>query len=1178
MQKMDVPLPTNPVALPAAENAELEGLLRRQTDGWSRAQPTTIEELLHGSLLATELSSVQSQDWLMALISNEVALRERAGERPSLMEYQQRFPNLSEALAIQWQFDRLLEDRGQPTIPLAETLPASVDGSRARRPMPRQIGRYEVLAELGRGATGVVYKAWDPQLKRLLAIKRLREGIDADPATLARMFSEAEAIARIDHPNIVKIFEVTEADGLPALAMEYCDGGPLSKRLGGTPLPPRVAAELVQTIARAVAVVHQSRMVHRDLKPGNVLLTSNSQWNPKVSDFGLAKLLDVEGDATAAGSILGTPGYMAPEQAQGDTKHIGAVADIYSVGAILYECLTGLPPFRGATVADTLEQVRNRQPVSIRQLALHVPIDLETIALKCLRKSPAERYASMQDLADDLGRYLEGRPITARPLPWLARAWRWCQRDRRAATLLASMLVLLCVTILILLDRDLRIRTEVLAKSAALQQRTQALAEKQTALEIAAASELLARKRFYAAELNLAQQAFEEGETARVLELLEHQRPHAGQVDLRGFEWAYLYNQIHQRLYHSWNIANQEVNCLTFSPDGRWLAVCSGAPGQGQVAIWDVESGAQYRVFVAANSYVSGAVFSPDSRFLMCGTANSGVAIWDAKSGVLQTELSTASRVRSVAWSPDGRWIAAASYDGSVALWNAKTHQAISGIQAVADEVYSIVFSNDGGQLYVGRGLEYEKIYTQEYNLEQFPLPAPRRIDGVRIQHITHDGEQLLGVRWGEVYVQQRATNRVIWSDTVTTGSVSTVSFSADERRFARGGNSDRTAEIWNIQTGQVEARVAHLAPVSSVAFDPLNRYWATGSEDGVVSIWHDKASMPLQSITLSQPVWRIALSEQDELFLAGPFPVEVRGLNASKQPNVPPIRYVHATSSDGRILLAVTPTSQTSQTSGESIASPALDNLDQVERPPRPSTAPRYNPDGPAAGPPETIEIWDRDAAAPRLKFRLPDPQTRAWRAIALAPNGQLLAARQWNGPVRVWDISGTSPRQVLSLEANCLNLVFSEDGEYLAACCEGNCIRVWELSSAQVLPDFLVEKSAAKWAATAQFSCDGKYLAGANGSGVVCVWEVSSGKELSRFTARIGEVHSLAFFPDSRRLAVAGIGPISLWDLETGQELLSLPVPDYKVYQVIVSSDGRTLVACSDGGVVRLWKTGEN
>lgn len=403
--KMDVPLSQNPQNLSATENAELEELLRRQTDGWSRDQPTSIEELVIGSTLTCEPTTDQSQDWLMALISNEVALRERAGERPSLSEYQLRFPDLSEALSIQWQLDRLLEDRGHPTIPFTESLPAIVDGARGRGPMPQRIGRYEVLAELGRGSTGVVYKAWDPQLKRLLAIKRLREGIDADPATLARMFSEAEAIARIDHPNIVKIFEVIEADGLPALAMEYCDGGPLSKRLGGTPLPPRVAAELVQTIARAVAAVHQSRMVHRDLKPGNVLLTSNSQWNLKVSDFGLAKLLDVDTEATATGSILGTPGYMAPEQAFGETKHIGAVADIYSVGAILYECLTGLPPFRGATVADTLEQVRNRHPIPIRQLALHVPVDLETIALKCLRKSPAERYSSMQDLVDDLGRY-----------------------------------------------------------------------------------------------------------------------------------------------------------------------------------------------------------------------------------------------------------------------------------------------------------------------------------------------------------------------------------------------------------------------------------------------------------------------------------------------------------------------------------------------------------------------------------------------------------------------------------------------------------------------------------------------------------------------------------------------------------------------------------------------------
>lgn len=1174
---MDAPLPTTPIALSTTDSTELEELLRRQSDGWSRGQPTSIEDLINGSPRTPQLTSAQLQDWRMALISNEIALRERAGQRPSLEEYQQRFSDLSEALSIQWQFDRLLEDRDHRTVPFVETLPAGEKGGRTRFPLPRHIGQYEVLAELGRGATGVVYKAWDPHLKRLLAIKRLREGSDADLAALARMFCEAEAIARIDHPNIVKIFEVVVADGLPVLAMEYCDGGPLSKRLDGTPIAPKVAAEITLTIAQAVAAVHQSRMVHRDLKPANVLLTSNSQWNLKVSDFGLAKLLDADSGATATGSILGTPAYMAPEQAFGDAKHVGAAADIYSVGAILYECLTGLPPFRGATVADTLEQVRNRDPLSIRQLALNVPIDLETIALKCMRKNPAERYPNMQSLVEDLGRYLEGHPIAARPLSWMARGWRSCRRDPRTASLLASVLALLCLTILILFDRNLRIRTEVHAKSVALQQRTEALTAKESALEIAAANELLARKRFYAAEMNLAQQAFEQGETARVLELLEHQRPGGGQLDLRGFEWDYLYKQIHQRLHRSWSIPHQAVNGLAFSPNGRWLAVCSGSAAQSQVAIWDVESGAQSCVCLNAASEVAGVVFSPDSRFLMYGLAHSGIGIWDVEASVLHTKLSTPNLVHNVTWCADSRWIAAGDCAGGIHLWNAKTHEAIPVIQAEAEVIYSLLFSNDGRRLYVGRGLDYDKTHTQEYNLEQFPLLAPHKIENVRVHDITDDGQRLLCVRWGEVYVQQRATNRVIWSDTVTSGSVSAVQFAGDERRFARSGNSDRAAEIWNVQTGQVEARIAHLAPVNSVVFDPLNRYWATGSEDGVVSIWRDEAIAPLQAEPFHLPVWRIALTDQDELFLGGPFPVEVRGTSSSKQPNVPPIHYVRATSKDGRILLAMTPTSpnQNSATTNPSVSN---DIADKMERPPRPPTRRQYYFDSPPLGLPETIEIWDRDGFAPRLRFRLPDQESRAWRAIALDPNGKMLAARQWDGPVRVWDISGTLPQQIVSLDANCLNLSFSMDGRYLAACCEGNRIRVWELPSAQVLPDFVIEESVVKWAVTAQFSRDGKYLAGGNGSGVVRVWEVASGKELSRFTARIGEIHSLAFFPNSRTLAVAGIGPISLWAFETGQELLSLPVPDYKIYQVIVSADGRSLVACSDAGIVRRWQTGND
>ena len=295
---------------------------------------------------------------------------------------------------------------------------------------------------------GIVYEAWDPQLKRRLAVKRLRAGLDSSLEELRRIRMEAEVIAKIRHNNIVQIFEVGEADGLPYLAMEYCEGGSLASRLGGIPLPPKRAAEFVKQIAVGVAAAHACRIIHRDLKPANVLLEHVDTWVPKVTDFGLAKQLDNVATATAAGSILGTPAYMSPEQAFGNAAAIDVTSDVYSIGAILYECLTGLPPFRGVTVADTLDQVRKREPVSVRQLQPRVPIDVETISLKCLRKDPAQRYQTVQALVDDLSCFLERRPIQARRETSLEAAIRVGRKYPMASTLaITSALLLLTIAI-----------------------------------------------------------------------------------------------------------------------------------------------------------------------------------------------------------------------------------------------------------------------------------------------------------------------------------------------------------------------------------------------------------------------------------------------------------------------------------------------------------------------------------------------------------------------------------------------------------------------------------------------------------------------------------------------------------------------------------------------------------
>jgi serine/threonine-protein kinase len=309
------------------------------------------------------------------------------------------------------------------TLTDASTHPFSGSTSSTGRP---DIPGFEILSVLGRGGMGVVYKARQTQLGRLVALKMILSGSMVGEAELARFRTEAEANARMQHGNIVQIHEVGEYDGRPFFSLEFCSGGSLADKLNSTPLPAQEAARLVQTLAQAMEAAHQAHVIHRDLKPANVLLSKDG--TPKITDFGLAKRLDVAAGQTTSGAILGTPSYMAPEQASGNTRQIGPAADVYALGAILYECLTGRPPFMAATMTDTLLQVLQQEPVPPRQLQPGSPRDLETICLKCLEKDPRRRYPRAENLAQDLERFLQGKPITARPVSIVGQVTKWVKR------------------------------------------------------------------------------------------------------------------------------------------------------------------------------------------------------------------------------------------------------------------------------------------------------------------------------------------------------------------------------------------------------------------------------------------------------------------------------------------------------------------------------------------------------------------------------------------------------------------------------------------------------------------------------------------------------------------------------------------------------------------------------
>jgi eukaryotic-like serine/threonine-protein kinase len=320
------------------------------------------------------------------------------------------------------------------------TLPPGAEAPLSRLPM---VAGYEIVGVLGQGGMGIVFKARQVRLDRFVALKMIKAGAGARPQDLARFEAEAQAVAAIEHPNIVRIFEIGEYGDMPFCSLEYLSGGSLAKLIGGKPQPVAEAARIVTTLARAMEVAHKRGIVHRDLKPANVLIAADGTL--KVTDFGLVKRLEDDSSQTRTGSILGTPNYMSPEQAKGETHNVGPPADQYALGAILYELLTGRPPFHGASVLDTLDQVREKDPVPPSQLQTKVPRDLETICLKCLEKDPSRRYPDVTALAEDLRRYQAGEPIVARPVSEAERLWRWCVRNRAIASLIATAAALLVI-------------------------------------------------------------------------------------------------------------------------------------------------------------------------------------------------------------------------------------------------------------------------------------------------------------------------------------------------------------------------------------------------------------------------------------------------------------------------------------------------------------------------------------------------------------------------------------------------------------------------------------------------------------------------------------------------------------------------------------------------------------
>lgn len=408
---------------------------------WRKGLQPDIAEYVRG--VAADLQ----QPVLMELLHLERDLRLAIGEKPSPDEYLQRFPERAAAINLVFAGISSIEETIIESGKSDSVVPAVGTGI-------RYFGEYELLEEIARGGMGVVFKARQVKLNRVVALKMILSGSLAGDEEVRRFQTEAEAAANLDHPGIVPIYEIGEHYGQHYFSMGFVEGQSLADRVKDGPLPPREAAAVVQKVTAAIAYAHSSGVIHRDLKPANVLLDANGE--PKVSDFGLAKQLKSDSDLTRTGAVMGTPNYMPPEQAAGNTDEIGPRSDVYSIGAVLYCLLTARPPFQTENPIETLKLVTDRSPVPPGELNPGIPRDLETICLKCLEKELSRRYQSADELVEDLNRFQVGMPILAKPVSAFEHCRRWCARHVLLATLSAMLAVVITVAAALLTVAYLR--------------------------------------------------------------------------------------------------------------------------------------------------------------------------------------------------------------------------------------------------------------------------------------------------------------------------------------------------------------------------------------------------------------------------------------------------------------------------------------------------------------------------------------------------------------------------------------------------------------------------------------------------------------------------------------------------------------------------------------------------